>query len=133
MTESNDLIEIEFGEDTEALGQQIISDIADEALDAISIRRVVSDAIDLASEPTTIMIAFTGLSIVHICACISRYLEGKRQKTSAEMVLRAYTTNNECGEAMVRLQSKHADLIRYSPLPAPSLAQLPKRSEPVNR
>jgi hypothetical protein len=126
MIEPVDIIEIKFGEETEALAQLILSDISDEKLETVDVRREIAEAVDLASEPTTTMVVIVGLSIDIIVSCISRYLENRRQNTSAIMLLRAYSSSPECGEAMVRLQLKHADLIRYSPLPAPSIGNLLK-------
>lgn len=106
------LISFSCGAETEDILQAFLAEISDETLSEIEIEREIADTSGLASEPITIAITLTASSvvIVHLTRLLERWLENRRREKSEKLLITAFQTSTEAGNALLELQKKHGDV-----------------------
>ena len=103
-------IEVKAGNDTEDLLAFITSNLSDDELDAIDIKRQFEEVEGLATEPVTIVAVITasGALLVTVSTLVAKWLESRRQREAIELLIRGYRESPEAGAAVLQLTSQHA-------------------------
>lgn len=106
-------IELSLEEGTEIIAQYITSNLDDEDLSKIDVKRNGPENCEIVSEPITVTVAFTTVSmaaIVVICRLIERWIETRRQKESLRIIASVSLKNTEAGKILAQTVDKFSDV-----------------------
>ncbi len=106
-------IDIDAGELTEELVQYITGDLEDEVLDQIEVDRTGNPTVNLVSEPITVTVAITTISVASIVAVtrlIERWMENQKELETIKIAAATALKNTDAGEILAGIAKKHAEV-----------------------
>jgi len=120
---------IAAGDETEDLLQFVTSNIDDETLDQIDVRRELAPPSGVISEPitTAVTLQLGAVAVIAVARLIERWLEMRDQEMQRRVVLEAYQVSHEAGQALEALAAKHTEVMLRRDLPNPGAISLKAR------
>lgn len=106
-------INIEAGDLTEELVQYITGDLDDETLDQIEVKRRGNPTINLVSEPITVTVAITTISLAGIVAVtrlIERWMENQKELETIKITAATALKSTDAAEILAGIANKHAEV-----------------------
>ena len=103
---------IEAGDQTGELVDYLTSQVDDNTLDSIDVKRQIAPVSGLASEPVTVAVTLTlsTATVIVVARVIERWLENQRQAQAMKAVVDGFDKSEAAGKALAGLASKHAQI-----------------------